>query len=80
MDIWAPGVSISSTYNNGGTATMSGTSMASPHVAGTGGLYLSRNATASPATAEATLKANVLSPGTASKDGRAVKIVYAGRY
>ena len=80
VDIWAPGVTILSTYNNGGTATMSGTSMASPHVAGTGGLYLSKNATASPATAEATLKSNVLSPGTASKDGRAIKIVYAGRY
>ncbi len=80
VDIWAPGVSIVSTYNNGGTATMSGTSMASPHVAGAGGLYLSRNATVSPATAEATLRANVLSPGPASKDGRAIKIAYAGKY
>lgn len=80
VDIWGPGVSIVSTYNNGGTATMSGTSMASPHVAGTGGLYLSKNTSVSPATAEATLKANVLSPGTTSKDGRAVKIVYAGKH
>ncbi len=80
VDIWAPGVSILSTYNNGGTATGSGTSMSSPHVAGTGALYLSRNGTASPSTAETTLKANVLSPGTASKDGRAINIVYAGEY
>lgn len=80
VDIWAPGVSILSTYNNGGTATMSGTSMASPHVAGAGALYLSRNITVSPATAEATLKTNVLSPGTLSKDDRAIKITYAGRY
>ena len=80
VDIWAPGASILSTSNSGGTTTMSGTSMASPHVAGAGGLYLSRNATASPATAEAVLKSNVLSPGTKSKDARAVKIAYQGRY
>ncbi len=80
VDIWAPGASILSTSNSGGTSYMSGTSMASPHVAGAGGLYLSRNMTASPATAEGALKANVLSPATKSKDGRAIKIVYQGRY
>ncbi|MDQ4131762.1 MAG: S8 family peptidase [Actinomycetota bacterium] len=80
VDIWAPGVSILSTYNNGGTAYMSGTSMASPHVAGVGALYLSRNTTTSSASAESVLKSNVLSPGTASKDGRAIRVVYQGRY
>jgi subtilisin len=34
VGIAAPGVSIPSTWNNGGTNTISGTSMASPHVAG----------------------------------------------
>ncbi len=80
VDIWAPGVSIVSTWTTGGLATASGTSMASPHVGGTAGLHLSRSTTAAPATAEATLKANVLSPGTVARDGRAIKVVYAGRY
>ena len=38
-DIYAPGVAVTSTWLNGGTNTISGTSMASPHVAGTAALY-----------------------------------------
>ena len=34
LDIFAPGVNITSAYHTGGTTSMSGTSMASPHVAG----------------------------------------------
>lgn len=40
VDLGAPGVSIYSTYMGGGYATMSGTSMASPHVAGGAALYI----------------------------------------
>lgn len=34
VDILAPGVNILSTWNNGGTNTISGTSMATPHITG----------------------------------------------
>lgn len=72
VDTWSPGVSILSTYLNAGIATMSGTSMASPHVAGAAALYLSRYPAATPASVEAAIKQSARTTGTASKDGRAI--------
>lgn len=80
VDIWAPGSSITSTRLGGGTTTFSGTSQASPHVAGAGALFLSRNTTASPATVESNLKTQSVSFGTTSKDGRAIRIVNARNF
>lgn len=42
-DFAAPGVSIESTWNNGSLETISGTSMAAPHVAGVAALAISKN-------------------------------------
>ena len=50
VDIYAPGVSITSTWLNGGTSTISGTSMASPHVAGVAALYKATYGNASQST------------------------------
>ena len=80
VDVWAPGSSILSTRRNGGTTTMSGTSMASPHAGGTGALYLSSNTLASPTAVEAALRGDARSTGTVSKNGAPVKLVYAGGY
>ena len=81
LDIWAPGSSITSAWYTSTTATntISGTSMASPHVAGAAALYLEGAPSASPATVTSALTGNatsgkVGSPGTGSPN----RLLYTG--
>ncbi|BCY09903.1 S8 family serine peptidase [Actinoplanes sp. L3-i22] len=73
LDVFAPGTSIvSASYaSNTGSATMTGTSMASPHVTGAAAAYLGANPSATPAQVRDALVTNgttgkITSPGSGS--------------
>jgi subtilisin family serine protease len=64
VDIYAPGSNITSAALNGTSTTMSGTSMASPHVAGVGALYKATYGDAAQSTIDSWLKTNATAIGT----------------
>jgi subtilisin family serine protease len=62
LDVFNPGVNITSAWigSTTATATISGTSMASPHVAGLAALYLQSNPYGTPATVDSVLKSGAV--------------------
>ncbi|QGZ50790.1 S8 family serine peptidase [Streptomyces sp. QHH-9511] len=81
LDLFAPGSSITSAWNSSDSATntISGTSMATPHVAGAAAVYLADNPTATPAQVSTALTTAatpnvVTSPGTGSPN----KLLFVG--
>ena len=73
VDLIAPGVCINSTWMLGGYNTISGTSMASPHVAGGAALYKATHPTATPAAVKAALQAAGTLDWNNSDDGDSTK-------
>ena len=55
VDLFAPGVDITSDWLSGGTNTISGTSMATPHVTGAAALYLATHPAATPSAVSAAI-------------------------
>jgi Subtilisin-like serine proteases len=78
VDINAPGVNITSAWytSNTATNTISGTSMATPHVVGAIALYLQVNPTATAAQVDAALKANA-STTSSVPAGTTNKLLYS---
>ncbi|MFG3659860.1 S8 family serine peptidase [Streptomyces sp. NPDC047706] len=81
LDLFAPGSSITSAWNSSDSATntISGTSMATPHVAGAAALHLADNPSATPAQVSSALTSAatpnvVTSPGSGSPN----RLLYVG--
>jgi aqualysin 1 len=79
VDIFAPGSSITSAWYTSDTATntISGTSMASPHLAGVAALYLTTTPTASPSQVESAIESTATTGAISGVNGSPNLLVYS---
>ncbi|AGK06276.1 peptidase S8 and S53 subtilisin kexin sedolisin [Meiothermus ruber DSM 1279] len=82
LDLFAPGSSITSAWISSNTSinTISGTSMAAPHVAGVAALYLQSNPTASPATVRNAIVSNATVGVVRSAGSRSPNLLLYSNY
>ncbi|MCG9578149.1 S8 family peptidase [Vibrio tubiashii] len=77
VDVFAPGSSIKSAWYDGGYRTISGTSMATPHVAGVAALYLQENSSLSPAQVAALISERASVDKVSDTRGTVNKLLYS---
>lgn len=82
LDLFAPGSAITSAWisSNTSTNTISGTSMATPHVAGEAALYLQSNPAASPSVVRNALVGNATSSVVTSAGRRSPNLLLYSNY
>ena len=82
VDLFAPGASITSAWftTDSSTNTISGTSMAAPHVAGAAALYLQRYPGASPKTVAYKIKRNATRGAVSDTKGSPNRLLFKGRW
>lgn len=76
VDLFAPGSSITSTWLNSGSNTISGTSMASPHVAGAAALVLEDNPGASVSQVSNSIISNATTGVISNANGSPNRLLY----
>lgn len=77
VDVFAPGSDIKSAWYDGGYKTISGTSMATPHVAGVAALYLQEKGNLSPAELSSLISQRASVGKVSDTKGTTNKLVYS---